>query len=146
LTSQPTHYKFSNMTKLPASYALKKYIVQRAHGYGFHYDDPLDTEEQIDAAISIMRGQIGYDAQQDVMEGRWETHLKHGESTRHCECDSVAIEDNYGNYIGFPHFHSGGKHFDAAELYDYSVSAAYYLTCEEKEVLTIERSWTKVGK
>lgn len=135
------------MNKLPAPYALKKYIVEYSNSFledEDKYHEKLETEEEIDAAFQEQKSLIGYDAQQEVMEGDWETNLRHGESTRHCECDSVAIEDNYGNYIGFPYFHSGGKHFDTAEYYDYSVDNAYYLDCEEKEVLTIQRTWTKV--
>lgn len=134
------------MTKLPAPLALKKYILQQAHDYGFHYDDPLDTEEEINAAMSIMHKQIGYDAQQDVMEGEWKTELplESGMWSRHCEVEMVAIEDNYHNYIGFPHYHSGGKHFEASGYYDYSIENAEYLSCEEKEVLTIQRTWAKV--
>lgn len=134
------------MTKLPAPYALKKFIIQQSHDYGFHYDDPLDTEEQIDAAISCMHGQIGYDSQQDIMEGRWETSLPIESKmwSRHCEVEMVAVQDNYGNYLGFPKYFGGGKHFYSAEYYDASIEFAEYLTCEEKEVLTIQRTWAKV--
>lgn len=133
--------------QLPAPLALKKYIVEYAlKGYNesILWNSPLETEEEINAAYNHQWRQIGYDAQQDIMEGEWETNLPHNELTRNCECDSVAIKDNYGNYIGFPWFHSGGKYFDGAEYYDYSISKAYYLNCEEKEVLTIQRTWSKV--
>jgi len=133
--------------QLPAPLALKKYIVEYSNSFlenEDRYYGKLETEEEIDAAFQEQKNLIGCDAQQDIMQGDWETNLPHDEPTRHSECDSVAIKDNYGNYIGFPWFHSGGKYFDAAGCYDYSISKAYYLTCKEKQVLTIERTWAKV--
>lgn len=134
------------MTKLPAPLSLKKYIVEYANkqGYsGFGFSGPLETETEIEEAHSDMLKQIGYDAQQDIMDRKWKTNIPPAFS-RHCETESVAIKDNYGNYIGFTRYFDGGKHFDAYSWYDESVQYAYYLTCEEKEVLTIERTWTKV--
>lgn len=135
------------MTKLSAPYALKKYIIEYANkqGYsGYGFSGPLNTETEINEAFADMHDQIGFDAQQDIMEGEYKTNLEHDEFARHCECDSVAVLDYQGNFIGFPNFHSGGKHFDASEYYDYSIKNAYFLSCEEKEVLTIQRTWRKV--
>lgn len=93
-----------------------------------------------------MREQIGFDAQQDIMGGDWETKLplEPSEWSRHCEVKTVAAKDNCGNYLGWPFYYAGGKHFDDAIYYDFSVASAYYLNCEEKEVLTIQRTWSKV--
>lgn len=66
------------MNKLPAPLALEKYIVEYANkqGYsGFGFSGLLNTETEIDEAMSDMLRQIGYDAYQDVMEGHWKTEL-----------------------------------------------------------------------
>ena len=134
------------MTKLPAPLALKKYIVEYANkqGYsGFGFSGPLDTEIEIEEAYADMYNQIGCDAVQDVMEGDWKTNIPPAFS-RHCETESVAVKDNYGDYIGFTRYYGGGKHFDDYSWYDISIEYAYYLTCEEKQVLTTERTWAKV--
>lgn len=146
LTKKDQNYwsrKEKPMTKLPAPLALKKYIVEYAKKHGFQHEGSLKTKEQIDAAMSVMHDQIGCDAQQDIMEGEWETNIT-PDYSRHCETESVAVKDNYGNYIGFTRYFGGGKHFDCAENYEYIIEHAYYLTCQEKEVLTIERTWAKV--
>ena len=69
-TMQAAHLKFMN--KLPAPYALKKYIIEYANkqaysGYGF--SGPLNTETEIDEAWDDMIDQIGFDAAQDIMCG-----------------------------------------------------------------------------
>lgn len=131
------------MTKLPAPLALKKYILEYAKEHDWEYNGPLNTKEELDEAMALMHDQIGCDAQQDIMEGKWETNIIPN-FTRHCETESVAVKDNYGNYIGFTRYYGGGKHFDEYSWYDESIEGAYYLNCEEKEVLTIQRTWSKV--
>lgn len=134
------------MNKLPAPLALKKYIVEYAiEGWNeyFLWNEPLDTEKQIDKAFLYMLDQIGCDAMQDKMCGQWKTNVS-PDFSRHCETESVAVKDNCDNYIGFTRYYGGGKHFDEYSWYDLSVENAYYLACEEKEVLTIQRTWAKV--
>jgi hypothetical protein len=133
-------------TKPPAPLALKKFIFEYAlEGWNesLLWNEPLETEEQIDKAFFYMQDQIGCDAMQDKMCGEWETNMPAGFS-RNCETKSVAVKDNYGNYIGFTRYYGGGKYFDESSWYDLSIQNAYYLTCEEKEVLTIQRTWAKV--
>lgn len=134
------------MNKLSAPYALKKLIIEYANEAeysGFKYDGPLTTEKEIDDAMIYMHDQIGCDAQQDVMEGDYTTNIP-SEFCRHCETESVAVKDNYGNYIGFARFFIGGKHFDAYSYYECSIDGAYFLSCEEKQVLTTQRVWSKI--
>lgn len=135
------------MNKLTAPAALEKYIVEYANSAEFSdykYEGPLDTERQIFEAFSDMRDAIGCDATQDVMEGRFKTEIDPEEHSRYCEIESVAVEDNYGNFIGFSRYYGGGKHFSSSDYYDTSIENAYYLSCEEKEVLTIQRTWAKI--
>ena len=134
------------MNKLPAPLALKKYIVEYANkqGYsGFGFSGPLDTETEIQEAYDGMYDQIGCDAVQDIIEGHFETTIQPAFS-RHFEVESVAIKDNYDNYIGFSRFYGGGKHSDVYSTYYNSIENSYYLLCSEEEVLTIQRTWTKV--
>ncbi len=137
------------MNKLTAPYALKKYIVEYANlsNYSGHkYEGSLDAESEIEDAFADMYRKIGYDAQQDIMSGHFKTEIEipYNQRTRHCEVESVAVQDNYGNWIGFPHWHSGGKHFDEYSYYECSIDSSYYLSCEEKEVLAVQRTWTKI--
>lgn len=134
--------------KLPAPYALQKYIVEYANKKAYsdyNYDGPLNTEEEIDEAMVDMREKIGYDAQQDIMEGEWQTNIE-PEFSRHCETESVAVKDNYGNYIGFTRYFGGGKHFEESSWYDQSIADSYYLTCQEKKVFAVQRTWAKFEK
>jgi hypothetical protein len=135
-------------TKLPAPLALQKYIVEYANkqaysGYGF--SGPLNTETEVDEAYKDMLREIGYDAAQDIIQGEWKTGLSASEHwSRYCEVEMVAVRDYSGNYLGFPRFYGGGKHFDEYAYFSESIENAEYLTCEEKEVLTIQRTWAKV--
>lgn len=129
--------------KLSAPYALKKYIVEHAKTNGLEFNGALNTEEEIDLAMGFMREEIGYDAQQDIIQGHWRTDLD-ADFSRYCETKSVAILDNYGNYIGFTRYYGGGKHFEEYSWYDTSIENAYFLNCQEKEVMKIERTWAKI--
>jgi len=132
------------MTKLPAPLALKRYIIEYANEHGWDYNGPLETEDQLDEAMVLMHDQIGCDSEQEIMQGDWETDIQ-ADYSRYCETKSVAVKDNAGNFIGFTKYYGGGKHFDSYAWYDTSIENAYYLTCEEKEVLTIQRTWAKVN-
>lgn len=136
------------MTKLPAPLALKKYIIEYAknNNFSYEYSGELNTEQEIDAAMCDMNQKIGCDAQQDIMEGDWKTDLPVESKmwSRHCEVEMVAVKDNHGNYIGFPRYFDGGKHFNDYDWYDVSLEFAEYLNCGEKEVLTTQRTWSKV--
>lgn len=134
-------------TKLPAPLALKKLILEYADRQGwFVYEKPLETEQIIHDTYKDMLREIGYDAAQDVLQGDWKTSLSTDEYwVRNCEVEMVAVKDYSGNYIGFPRFYGGGKYFDECAYFAESIENAEYLTCEEKEVLTIQRAWAKVA-
>lgn len=131
------------MTKLPAPYALKKYIVQQANDMrynDFHYSGPLETEEQIEEAYEYTIDNDGYGIESTVRCEGIETGLDTPFS-RNYECEAKALLTDDG-WIGYNFWHGGGKYGNEEEI-DF-VSDSYYLTCEEKEVLTIQRTWTKV--
>lgn len=133
------------MTKLPAPYALKKLILQTCIGFDdslvlpelnteeeidnfYHQDPPNDFEDYIQDAEGEVRGG-------EVVTGVEE------EYSRHYEAKSVAAKIG-DDWVGWTYWYGGGKHGCPEEME--WIDDAYYLTCEEKEVLTIQRTWTKV--
>ena len=131
------------MNKLPASYALKKYIVQQANAMnyrGFHYDGPLEIVDQIADAYEYTINNDGYGIKDTVRDEGIETGLPTPYS-RNYECDARALLTEDG-WIGYNFWHGGGKHGDEESI-DF-ISDAYYLLCSEEEVLTIQRTWTKI--
>ncbi len=91
-----------------------------------------------------------YDQADDIGDARNE--LRHGEhitdvpipynrALRDYEPDSVAAKALDGSWIGWTYWHGGGKHSNPEEI-DW-VEYAYDLSCTEKEVVTIERTFTK---
>jgi hypothetical protein len=132
------------MTKVPAPLALKKYIVQQANTLnyrGFHCDSPLETADQIIDAYEYTIDNDGYGIKDTVRDEGVETGLPTPHS-RHYECDARAILTEDG-WIGYNFWHGGGKHGNEESI-DF-ISDSYYLTCEEKEVLTIQRTWAKIN-
>lgn len=131
------------MTKLPAPLALKKYIVQQAKDMaynGFNYNGPLETESEIEDAYCYTVDNDGYGIKETVRCEGLETNLP-APFSRNYECEIRAIETDDG-WICYNFWHGGGK-FGNEESIDF-ISDAFYATCQEKEVLTIERTWTKV--
>lgn len=133
------------MKKLSAPTALKKYIVEFSCGDNWSYDGALNTEEEIEAAYQQMRKDIGFDWMQDVMSGHFETGLPVESKmySRYCETKMVGIETMDKNFIGFPRYFGGGKHFDEYSWYDTSVDFAEYLDCKEEQKLVTVRTFSK---
>lgn len=135
------------MKKLPAPIALKKHILKQvAECYPDFEWPPLNTEEEIQNFYEISEsgdfsGHI-QDAVQDVRFYGLETNLPAPHS-RHYECEVRAIQTDDG-WIAYNYWHGGGKYGNEEEI-DF-ISDAYYVSCEEKEVLTIQRTWTKVDQ
>jgi len=64
-------YDHKTMTKLPAPLALKKYIVQEANKIayqGFHFDGPLNTEEEIERAYDYTIDKDNYGIKTEIKE------------------------------------------------------------------------------
>lgn len=132
-------------TKLPAPLALKKFILKQvAKCYPDFKIPPLNTEEEVqsfyeEACSGEFSGHI-QDETQDVRCYGLETDLPAPHS-RHYECEVLALKTDDG-WIGYNFWHGGGKYGNEEEI-DF-ISDAYYVSCEEKEVLTIQRTWAKV--
>lgn len=135
------------MNKLSASAALYKHILERAavwleHEFklpelltekaikDFYFDPPDEIQDCI------------YDAREDIRSSGIETGIPTDEFSRHYECESVAEQMSDGSWVGWLYWHGGGKHGEPGSI-DW-IEHAYYLSCEEKEVLTIQRTWTKL--
>jgi len=131
------------MTKLPAPIALKKYIVQQANDMNFndfHYSGPLKTECEIEEAYEYTTQNDGYGIESSVRGEGIETNLN-APFSRHYECEVRALNTDDG-WIAYNYWHGGGK-FGNEEEIDF-ISDSYYVSCQEKEVLTIQRTWAKL--
>jgi hypothetical protein len=131
------------MKELPAPYALKKHIIQEANKMayqGFNFSGPLETEQQIEDAYEYTINNDSFGVKGEVRHEGLETDLP-APNSRHYECEVRAIQTDDG-WIAYNYWHGGGK-FGNEEEIDF-ISDAYYVSCEEKEVLTIQRTWAKV--
>lgn len=132
------------MNKLPAPLALRKYIVLEANSQayqGFNYSGPLDTEEQIDEAYDYTIENDGWGIEDEIRQGQEEISIKPPYS-RNYEAKSVATKTQDG-WIGWTYWYGGGKYGNPEEIN--WIDDAYYLNCKEKEVLRIEKTWTKIN-
>lgn len=135
------------MTKLSASAALYKHILERAAVWledDFKLPELL-TEKEIEEFYFDPPSEIQdciYDAREDVRTSGTETNIQNNQYSRHYECEEVATQMSDGTWVGWTHWHGGGKHGEPSAI-DW-IEHAYYLSCEEKEVLTIQRTWAKI--
>lgn len=79
------------------------------------------------------------DAKEDVRTGQYETEVDNGDYSRNYENKSVCLKTEDGKYVGWTHWHGGGKHGNPSSI-DW-ISDAYFLECEEKEKLVIVRTF-----
>lgn len=134
------------MKKLSAPNALRKHILE----YCLNFDDKLklpefSNEEEINDFFydpSDDFRDILYDAKSEVRCSGIETNIPSDNFSRHYESEEVAAKMSDGTWVGWTYWHGGGKHGEPAAI-DW-MGEAYYLSCEEKEVLTIQRTWAKL--
>lgn len=62
-------------------------------------------------------------------------------SSRHYESDAVATQYLDGSWIGWTYWYGGGKHGEPEAMG--WMNDAYGLTCEEKQVMVTQRTFTK---
>lgn len=134
------------MKKLSAPNALRKHILEYSLLFKEDLKLPeLSTNEEVEEFYFDPPKEFGdsvQDAREDVRQSGQETGLPTNEWSRHYECESVAAKMSDGSWVGWLYWHGGGKHGEPSAI-DW-IEHAYYLSCEEKEVLTIQRTWAKL--
>lgn len=136
------------MTKLTPKQYIKQAILEDVKRYTDELNsmEVPDAPDEIDKLYSeIYGGEFGgnlQDAREDFRTSGEETKIKSDNWSRHYESEEVAAKMDDGTWVGWTHWHGGGKHGEPAAI-DW-MEDAYFLTCQEKEVLTIERTWAKV--
>jgi hypothetical protein len=122
---------------------IKREIILQAvkHGH-FELEEPLDTDDAVEAAYDDLQGvvEVG-DYESEFRGGQVKTGLP-CEWSRHYESVSVAARMSDGVWIGWTYWYGGGKHGEP-EAIDW-MSDAYELTCMEEEKVVTVRTFTKV--
>jgi hypothetical protein len=123
---------------------LKHMILNRRAAFGDGH--PIDgiTVENVDAlyAETEEADEDGMqDARNEVRSSGIETGLP-APFSRHYEGDEVATKAPDGSWVGWTHWHGGGKHGEP-EAIDW-MEDAYDLTCVEEEKMTVVRTFAKV--
>jgi hypothetical protein len=128
-----------NMT--PGNKIRRMIINQIIEKEGFKWDQPLLTDEDVDAAYEkIEEEDLQWDYESEFRGGDVETDID-TEYSRHYEAKSVAVEID-GEWIGWTYWYGGGKHGNPEEI-DW-MEDAYLLNCQEEEKLVVIRTFTKI--
>lgn len=105
-------------------------------------DSPAEVDKLYD---ELQEGEFCGDLQdtrEDFRTSGEETNVKSDNWSRHYESEEVAAKMDDGTWVGWTHWHGGGKHGEPSAI-DW-MEDAYFLNCQEQEVLTIQRTWAKV--
>lgn len=101
---------------------------------------PEVTAENIDDLYDEAESDQVQDAKSEIRSGEIETGLP-TQSSRHYECEEVAAQAPDGSWVGWTHWHGGGKHGEP-EAIDW-MEHAYDLNVTEVEKMTIVRTFAK---
>lgn len=101
---------------------------------------PVVTAENIDDLYDEAESDSKQEASYEIRSGEVETGLP-TQSSRHYECEEVAAQAPDGSWVGWTHWHGGGKHGEpeAIEWMEH----AYDLNVTEVEQMTIVRTFAK---
>lgn len=102
---------------------------------------PEVTAENIDELYDDASSDQVQEAKYEIRSGEVETGLP-TQSSRHYECEEVAAQAPDGSWVGWTHWHGGGKHGEP-EAIDW-MGEAYDLNVTEVEKMTIVRTFAKV--
>ena len=101
---------------------------------------PEVTAENIDDLYDEAESDAKQEASYEIRSGEVETGLP-TQSSRHYECEEVAAQALDGSWVGWTHWHGGGKHGEP-EAIDW-MGEAYDLNVTEVEKMTIVRTFAK---
>lgn len=124
------------MSKMSPELLLKYAILELALLYeGQHISKQLNGEQveelwdETDCSC----------AKDEIRTSGYETGLP-AASSRHYECEAVAVGAPNGQWVGFTYWHGGGKHGNPEEI-DW-IEHAYHVECVEEEKLVTVRTFS----
>lgn len=107
--------------------------------------EPEVTAENVDALYEELDnnedGRL-IDARNEIRQGGEKTGLPRRYHSRHYECEEVATKAPDGSWVGWTHWHGGGKHGEP-EAIDW-MDDAYDVTCTEQEKMVVVRTFAPV--
>ncbi len=131
-----------NFAGMTAKQKVKALILMRYRQWGNTV--PALTKETIDATWQKLQEMDNVrDAMNDVRSGSDITGLPDRQWSRNYESDEVGAKLPDGSWVGWTHWHGGGKHGEP-EAIDW-ISDAYDIACTEEQKMVTVRSFAKVG-
>ena len=131
-----------NFAGMTAEQKVKALILMRYRQWGNTV--PELTKETIDATWQKLQEMDNVrDAMNDIRSGSDITGLPDRQWSRNYESDEVGAKLPDGSWVGWTHWHGGGKHGEP-EAIDW-ISDAYDITCTEEQKMVTVRSFSKVG-
>ena len=131
-----------NFAGMTAQQKVKALILMRYRQWGNTV--PVLTKETIDATWQKLQEMDNVrDAMNDIRSGSDITGLPDRQWSRNYESDEVGAKLPDGSWVGWTHWHGGGKHGEP-EAIDW-ISDAYDITCAEEQKMVTVRSFAKVG-
>ena len=131
-----------NFAGMTAQQKVKALILMRYRQWGNTV--PELTKETIDATWQKLQEMDNVrDAMNDIRSGSDITGLPDRQWSRNYESDEVGAKLPDGSWVGWTHWHGGGKHGEP-EAIDW-ISDAYDITCTEEQKMVTVRSFSKVG-
>ena len=116
---------------------LKWIILLRA---GLITDEEWPTADELERLYAKHDGENDLcDARNEVRETGEETGLPDREYSRHYECEEVAAQCPDGSWVGWTHWHGGGKHGCPEEMP--WIENAYDVRATDEQKLVTVRSF-----
>jgi hypothetical protein len=114
---------------------LKRHILE------YHEYNGEITAENVDSTFERIDEESGLqDAKEEIRQSGTETGLE-CEWSPYYESKAVAAKMSDGTWVGWTYWHGGGKYGTPEAIH--WMDSAYELSCEEKQVLTTQRTFTK---
>lgn len=131
-----------NFAGMTAEQKVKALILMRYRQWGNTV--PALTKETIDATWQTLQEMDNVrDAMNDVRSSGDNTGLPDRQWSRNYESDEVGAKMPDGSWVGWTHWHGGGKHGEP-EAIDW-ISNAYHIECKEEQKMVTVRTFAKVG-
>ena len=133
-----------NFAGMTAHQKVKALVLLHIRGWGNEVE-PINKESLDEAWDSFAEGDCEdtlRDAVNDIRGGQAETGFTCPVS-RHFEAKSVGAKLPDGSWVGWTHWHGGGKHGEP-EAIDW-ISDAYDIACTEEQQIVTVRIFAKVG-
>jgi hypothetical protein len=109
----------------------------------FNHTPQLEvTDKNIDELYQKLVDVDGHwDAKEEIRNSGEETKIPCTEYSRHYDCDEVAAIMPDGTWVGWAHWHGGGKHSEPSVIN--WMDKAYNVAVKEEEKVVIVREFSK---